>query len=704
MNVIGSLETQGEKDPYTAVGDKHLPGGSRGKFQYRPQTWKEYAKATLGDPNAPMTVENQYKVTYLTMKKWKDSGLTPQEIDARWNGATVKGGRYVHNAKDREQKFVNAFNSYISQAPVVTKTTEVKEEEPRFGARQETSQEMLARLQQGKAQRDEDKLKEIAGREGFVDNAIGTVKDVTEGFRNAGERLAGNTLTAGNTVLKKLGLGTDNPLFTQGSEVNKFATGEGTAGVNVAQKVGGFGGDATSILAPIPGTGKITGAVRGMDLIKKLASGGKVANTVARAIPAGLGLTGDAIRGSVALEGEIIDPKAIGFSLGAGAAVSGVNRLVSGAADKQVLTKLQQAIDSGDETAVQAVRNSPEFTKLQARQGITTEAGVAKKVQEERGKIRKMIEDVPNSKTAIKIDSATSDEGIDTFLGAFNPTVRQNGKLSMIETQKNLAKQQEKIGSELSAIKAGIDENPSIALNQMDVKEISKIAKDLAKQKLGNKSFSTIEQIVGSKGKKSLIDSEIDSALTMTGGKMKFSDFDRFRLSGNEAFDMDSPASIAKQFLAEAVRKKSDDILKNAIKSSDEDTALALKYFSDLNKQWGATQEAMRLSSVIEKLPADKINRLTTLLGATIATGGSYNPFAFLAGTYVSDKIVQALNKASQMNRVSNVVTKATQKVPKNNVDEIVNIIKTPKLKPGSSKAQLKDPRSLRDILLNQPK
>ncbi|MFK5284441.1 hypothetical protein ACI3PL_33155, partial [Lacticaseibacillus paracasei] len=61
------------------------------------------------------------------MKDWKDKGLTPQEIDARWNGATIKNGKYVHNAKDREAKFVSAFNNVTSQAkPVAPVSNEPK--------------------------------------------------------------------------------------------------------------------------------------------------------------------------------------------------------------------------------------------------------------------------------------------------------------------------------------------------------------------------------------------------------------------------------------------------------------------------------------------------------------------------------------------------------------------------------------------------
>lgn len=72
---------------YNAVGDA---GTSTGAYQYQAGTWKQYSKEILGS-EAQMTPENQNAVTYGMVKKWKDSGLGPAEIAAKWNSGNEKG-------------------------------------------------------------------------------------------------------------------------------------------------------------------------------------------------------------------------------------------------------------------------------------------------------------------------------------------------------------------------------------------------------------------------------------------------------------------------------------------------------------------------------------------------------------------------------------------------------------------------------------
>lgn len=82
---IRAQETGGN---YTAVGDK---GTSTGAYQFQPDTWKLFSKQILGDPNAPMTPENQNAVAYGMVKTWKDQGLGPAEIAAKWNSGSSNG-------------------------------------------------------------------------------------------------------------------------------------------------------------------------------------------------------------------------------------------------------------------------------------------------------------------------------------------------------------------------------------------------------------------------------------------------------------------------------------------------------------------------------------------------------------------------------------------------------------------------------------
>lgn len=65
--------------------------GESGAYQWMPDTWKQHAQDALGDPNAQMTPENQNAVAYVTIKKWKDAGLNPAQIAAKWNSGSETG-------------------------------------------------------------------------------------------------------------------------------------------------------------------------------------------------------------------------------------------------------------------------------------------------------------------------------------------------------------------------------------------------------------------------------------------------------------------------------------------------------------------------------------------------------------------------------------------------------------------------------------
>ncbi len=79
MKAIRKKESGGN---YNAVGDA---GTSTGAFQFQAPTWKRYAKEVLGDENAVQDKANQNKVAYTKVKKWKDSGWSPEQVAAAWN-------------------------------------------------------------------------------------------------------------------------------------------------------------------------------------------------------------------------------------------------------------------------------------------------------------------------------------------------------------------------------------------------------------------------------------------------------------------------------------------------------------------------------------------------------------------------------------------------------------------------------------------
>jgi muramidase (phage lysozyme) len=82
VSAIGAAETGAPSDSaYTTEG----ASGEYGRYQFMPDTWKQWAGQILGDPNAPMSMENQNKVAYTKVKQWKDQGLNPAQIASKWN-------------------------------------------------------------------------------------------------------------------------------------------------------------------------------------------------------------------------------------------------------------------------------------------------------------------------------------------------------------------------------------------------------------------------------------------------------------------------------------------------------------------------------------------------------------------------------------------------------------------------------------------
>lgn len=80
---IRSVETQGQKDPYTARG----ASGEFGAYQYTPATWEKASQKFLGRvvPLEQATKEIQNEVTYKQIKEFKDAGYNIGQIASMWN-------------------------------------------------------------------------------------------------------------------------------------------------------------------------------------------------------------------------------------------------------------------------------------------------------------------------------------------------------------------------------------------------------------------------------------------------------------------------------------------------------------------------------------------------------------------------------------------------------------------------------------------
>lgn len=88
INLAKAIRQRESGGNFNAVGDAST---SKGGYQWQESTWKEHAKKVLGDENAPMTPDNQNAVAYGVIKIWKDQGLNPAQIAAKWNSGSEKG-------------------------------------------------------------------------------------------------------------------------------------------------------------------------------------------------------------------------------------------------------------------------------------------------------------------------------------------------------------------------------------------------------------------------------------------------------------------------------------------------------------------------------------------------------------------------------------------------------------------------------------
>lgn len=128
---IKGIESQGN---YNAVGDS---GASAGAYQWNnggqpiqqgqtPKNWQNAAKEYLGDATAPMTPANQNYVAYQQIAAYKAQGLSPNSIDALWNGASPdpqNPGQYIHNNPQRATQFQQALQQQVQGMPQTQTST-----------------------------------------------------------------------------------------------------------------------------------------------------------------------------------------------------------------------------------------------------------------------------------------------------------------------------------------------------------------------------------------------------------------------------------------------------------------------------------------------------------------------------------------------------------------------------------------------------
>ena len=77
--------------------------GGASRYQYSHDTWKGVAQKYLGDANAPLSLENENKATYLRIKDWKDQGYNLGQVASMWNAGEGRPNAYRENHKGVNQ-------------------------------------------------------------------------------------------------------------------------------------------------------------------------------------------------------------------------------------------------------------------------------------------------------------------------------------------------------------------------------------------------------------------------------------------------------------------------------------------------------------------------------------------------------------------------------------------------------------------------
>lgn len=696
------------------VGDH---GSSRGNFMFQKSTWEDYSKKVLGKvvPMTPTTenivatgilYDRVYNKGYDLKRaaaSWNAPAPAASNTWQNWKGVSERNGKKIVYDTPGYVDKVMAYYDNFSKEPAPTPALE----EPKYGFNQETESEQLARLQSQKANKDALAIHEQQGREGVVENVVGGTKDFVKGLGNSAERLGGNILTAGNEAIQKLGFkGSENPVLNYGTEANKFATGEGTAGTNFMEKAGGFTGDVLPYLAPQLAATKVVNSAKAIPTLQKLSGAGSATRNltkggllVAEGTLGGMG-TNIATEGSAGFDQNLsslsnpLTQGTLNVGLGIGA------NILSKLAGKKgtVLDALNAAVKTGDEAQIKAVMQSPEMKKFRFDEGITDSKSMGLAVQKEVNNVKNAIRQhrYANSGDKFKIvDNIESDE-VKAFLALQEPTVNTiTGKPNFINTLRTITNKQSEIGSQLDEVKNAISSIPSLKVNSPTAaRDIATIAQDILKD-----SKMLVED------KEIILEKMIKTLRAQTKDGVNFKTMDDLRIAGNAIEASDAYAAKSRQLLAQAVRKYTDNAIDELGRTGNLglDEKNALKKFKELNKVWGDLEGAKTVAKLLSELPPQTTGKLTSLAGGIIATGGSYNYPLFVGGVALTNSLRNLANKISVLGKYKAPATRMTTKAVKG-ADDVINQLKTLKLNKGTAPKQVKDPRSLRDILLNTPR
>lgn len=496
-------------------------------------------------------------------------------------------------------------------------------------------------------------------------NVLGKIRDFGQGGTNAVTRTVGGIATLANSALGF----TDNPAFVHGTASNKYMLGgvmddEGAfKSKGVVGNIADVGVNLASLAVPASAGTKAANLMnKGLlatNTGRKLMQSGGIASKVVPYATEAIGQTAAGVAGTMAQEGGYkegdfsaqlagnIAVPVLGQFLGKGLKI---------ATGTTFANKLNQEANSLTSNASKLL-NTSEGQKFLSTKGIRNVNGVvnlddvktvaARELNTVKDKLMSLPVSVSKKAKIQNILATNQDDGaIATFVGNLAKKTNSAGAFDSMDTIDNINHYVDNVyknGRMESAIKS-LGQRADLPLNRIPIESIQQ---DFVNA-IENSGLDADSMIAGRNMVKRFFN-PTDLKRLSTGKISKLEFLDSIRRASNKKFKPDEiDASLV---LGNQVRKIFDVMMDTVDNTKLDDIAMnEYKAIKLMNKYYADAQQAKEIAHAINNVNVGGRAGLTRMIGGIIATGGSYNPIAYAAGSIGADMLHSAANKALNQN------------------------------------------------------
>lgn len=498
-------------------------------------------------------------------------------------------------------------------------------------------------------------------------NVLGKIRDFGQGGTNAVTRTVGGIATLANSALGF----TDNPAFVHGTASNKYMLGgvmddEGAfKSKGVVGNIADVGVNLASLAVPASAGTKAANLMnKGLlatNTGRKLAQSGGV---VGKAIPfatEALGQTAAGVAGTMAQEGGYKEGD-FGAQLAGNVAAPVLGKFISkafqAATGRTIANQINKAAQSTDENAIKKVLSTQAGTKFLAKKGIRVDKNgvnmddVKSVAQKELPGVKDTLLNLPigqgTKRTTLNnvLSNDTDNGALATFVGNLSEKTNTNNAFDSSETIDNINEYVNKIysGKRIAEAVTSLGKRQDLPLNNIPLDTL----KSSMLGAINNGSLNKDEQLAGRKLIEKYFNKQ-DLSDIAKGTKSRLEFLNDIRMASNAKY---VPEEInARLVLGDEVRKMFDVLLDTADTTKLPPEALnewrAIKLS---NKYFADAQNAKKIAQSINNVSVGGRQGLTRMVGGIVATGGSYNPFAFAAGSIAGDVAHGIINRALNQN------------------------------------------------------